>query len=55
MKSLINNEDRTVVIVSHNSDTLRMLCDNILWLHDGEIKMQGTCEEILPIYEKFMS
>ena len=55
MKSLINNEDRTVVIVSHNSDTLRNLCDNILWLHDGEIKMQGTCEEILPIYEKFMS
>ena len=55
MKSLINNEDRTVVIVSHNSDTLRKLCDNILWLHDGEIKMQGTCEEILPIYEKFMS
>ena len=55
MKSLISNEDRTVVIVSHNSDTLRKLCDNILWLHDGEIKMQGTFEEILPIYEKFMS
>lgn len=55
MKSLINNEDRTVVIVSHSSETLRNLCDSILWLHDGEIKMQGKCEEVLPIYEEFMS
>ncbi len=55
MKSLINNADRTVLIVSHSSETLRQLCDNILWLHDGEIKMQGTCDEVLPEYEKFMS
>ena len=55
MKSLITNKDRTVVIVSHNSDTLKQLCDNILWLHEGKVKMQGTCEEILPKYEEFMS
>lgn len=55
MKKLITNEDRTVVIVSHSSETLKKLCDTILWLHDGEIKMQGSCEEILPIYEEFMS
>ncbi len=55
MKSLINNKDRTVVIVSHSADTLRQLCDTVLWLHDGEIKMQGAADEILPKYEKFMS
>ena len=55
MRSLIMNKDRTVVIVSHSSDTLRKLCDNILWLHDGEVKMQGTTEEVLPLYEEFMS
>ena len=55
MKSLITNDDRTVVIVSHSSETLRGLCDNILWLHDGEIKMQGKADEILPLYEEFMS
>lgn len=55
MKSLITDADRTVVIVSHSSETLRNLCDNILWLHDGEIKMQGTTKEVLPLYEKFMS
>ena len=55
MKSLITNKDRTVVIVSHSSETLQKLCDSILWLHEGEIKMQGKCEEVLPIYEEFMS
>lgn len=55
MKSLIRKKDRTVIIVSHSSDTLRKLCDTILWLHDGEIKMQGTVDEVLPIYEEFMS
>ena len=55
MKSLITNEDRTVVIVSHSSDTLQKLCDSILWLHEGKVKMQGSCEEVLPKYEEFMS
>ena len=55
MKSLIDNEDRTVIIVSHSSDTLNKLCDNILWLHDGEIKMLGTTSEVLPKYDEFMS
>jgi len=55
MKSLIENKDRTVIIVSHSSETLQKLCDNILWLHDGEIKMMGTTEDVLPVYDEFMS
>jgi ABC-type polysaccharide/polyol phosphate transport system ATPase subunit len=54
MKSLIDNSDRTVIIVSHNSETLRKLCDSILWIHDGEMKMYGTTEEVLPKYDEFM-
>lgn len=55
MKQLITDKDRTVIIVSHNGETLRKLCNSILWLHDGKIKMQGTTEEVLPLYEEFMS
>lgn len=55
MKSLINNKDRTVIIVSHSAETLRSLCDNILWIHDGEMKMLGTTDEVLPKYNEFMS
>ncbi len=54
MKQLIQKDDRTVIIVSHSSETLKSLCDSILWLHDGKIKMQGSVEEVLPAYEKFM-
>lgn len=55
MKELIMNKDRTVVIVSHSSETLKGLCDSILWLHEGEVRAQGSCADILPEYEKFMS
>ncbi len=39
MKSLINDSNRTVVIVSHNIATLQELCTQVMWLHDGEIRM----------------
>lgn len=55
MKELISNEDRTVVIVSHAMETLKDLCDDILWLHEGEVKMFGNTDEVLSQYEKFMS
>lgn len=55
MKELITNEDRTVIIVSHSTETLEKLCDTILWLHEGKIKMQGSTGEVLPLYNDYMS
>ena len=55
MKQLISENNRTVVVVSHNLSTVRDLCQSVIWLHDGDIKMQGPVEEIMPIYEEFMS
>lgn len=55
MKELINDTNRTVVIVSHSTETLRELCDTILWLHDGQIKMMGDCDEVLDKYREFMN
>ena len=55
MKELISSEDRTVLIVSHSSETLQELCTSVLWLHEGEMKMIGKPEEVLPAYDKFMS
>ena len=54
MKELISNEKRTVIIVSHSLNTLKDLCDEILWLHDGKIKQIGTPKEVISEYEKFM-
>ncbi|MBS7175945.1 MAG: ABC transporter ATP-binding protein [Clostridiales bacterium] len=54
MKSLINDQNRTVLIVSHSSDTLRKLCTSILWLHDGDVRKIGKASEVLAEYEEFM-
>lgn len=54
MKELISDDKRTVIIVSHSVGTLRSLCDDVLWLHDGEIKMVGKKDDVLNEYEKFM-
>lgn len=54
MKELISDEHRTVIIVSHSIPTLKELCDEIIWFHDGKIKMQGNPVEVLTEYEKFM-
>ena len=54
MKELISKRDRTVVIVSHSLSTLQDLCDQIIWMHDGEIVMYDKPEIVLPIYQDFM-
>lgn len=55
MKQLIADENRTVLIVSHNTETIKKLCNRIIWLHEGEIKMIGSVDEVLPVYDEFMS
>lgn len=54
MKSLISNKDRTVVIVSHSIETLKQLCDTVMWMHEGHIKRIGDPDEVLDEYVAFM-
>ena len=55
MKELISNKDRTVVIVSHDYKTIRDLCDKVLWIDSGEIKMYGDTIDVISAYEKYMN
>ena len=55
MKELINDRDRTVIIVSHSIDTLKSLCDRVMWIHDGEMKEIGEPKKVLDNYLKFMN
>lgn len=54
MKELINQKDRTVVIVSHDNKTLIDLCDKLLWINDGEVMQFGETKEVLSAYEKYV-
>ena len=55
MQELIMDENRTVVIVSHSTETLEKVCTSLLWLHEGEIKMQGDTKTVLDAYNEFMA
>ena len=54
MKELISDEKRTVVIVSHSLSTIRELCDEVIWLNDGEIVDRGKPKDIIAKYNEFM-
>lgn len=54
MESLIQDKDRTVIIVSHSIETLEKLCDRVMWLNDGEIKKIGKTENVLQEYQRYM-
>lgn len=54
MKELITDKSRTVIIVSHSLETLKELCNNVLWLHDGRTMEIGDPEIVLEHYKDFM-
>ena len=54
MKALMNDKDRTVLIVSHNMATLRELCTQVMWFDAGQIRMLGDPREVLETYKEFM-
>ena len=55
MKELISDDTRTVVIVSHSLGTIKELCNQVLWINDGEMIDIGKPEDILPRYLEFMN
>ena len=54
MLELIHDSNKTVLIVSHDLSLLEDLCDSIIWLHDGEIKMNGKPNKVISKYKEYM-
>lgn len=54
MKELISSENRTVIIVSHNLDTINELCDEVLWIDKGEFIMKGPAAKVVARYQRSM-
>lgn len=44
--------DRTVLIVSHATNTLKQFCDQVLWINDGKFMMLSGTDEVLAAYEE---
>lgn len=41
----------TVLFVSHSLDQIREMCDRVLWLDHGEVKMLGSADDVCNAYE----
>lgn len=40
----------TVLFVSHSLDQIREMCDKVIWLDQGEMKMSGDTQEVCDAY-----
>jgi ABC-type polysaccharide/polyol phosphate transport system ATPase subunit len=45
---------KTIVLVSHNLDTMRELCDRLLLIHQGELLEDGPTADVIARYEELM-
>lgn len=41
----------TVLFVSHNLGEIRNMCNRVIWLENGYVKMNGSAEEVCNAYE----
>jgi len=48
------SSNQTVVLVSHAMEQVKKLCDRVLWLDAGKVKMLGDTELILHEYNQFL-
>lgn len=47
-------QGRTVLMVSHNMGSINQLCEQCLWLHEGEIKQQGDTSAVISSYLNYL-
>lgn len=52
MKKMLD-DGTTLLYVSHNIETVKKLCNHVMWLNKGEIKMCGEAGPICEAYKSF--
>ena len=51
IRTLLSERVKTAMVVSHNMDTLRTLCNRVLWIHEGHLVADGSTDEVIRAYE----
>src|SRR5690606_30420310 len=47
--------EKTVIIVSHNEQTIKEFCDRVIWLESGKIKKIGDTQTVMSEYTESLS
>lgn len=42
----------TVFLVSHSMNAIRSMCDRVLWIHKGKLRMDGCPDQVIAAYEE---
>jgi len=42
----------TIVLVTHDLEAVRKLCDRAIWLDDAQVQAQGSVERVLKLYQE---
>ena len=48
----LRDSNKTIVIVSHNLDSIKHLCNRAIWIHEGKVRMDGKVEDVVDEYLK---
>jgi ABC-type polysaccharide/polyol phosphate transport system ATPase subunit len=47
-------ENRTILLVSHALGSIKELCDQAIWIHQGELRMWDEPESVVDAYTEFL-
>jgi len=54
MQERIRSNNKTVVFISHDAKTIEKLCDRVVWIENGESKMEGKPEQVVEEYHRYL-
>jgi len=54
MKELLGS-GATIVLVSHSEDSIKEVCQRIIWLDKGRVKMDGPADVVMKSYLEFIN
>lgn len=41
----------TILLVSHDEEDIRAICDRVIWIDNHTVKMSGSVDMVMPVYE----
>lgn len=50
MESMWKSKGRSIIFVAHQLHTVRKICDRVLWLEHGMLRMEGQADEVCDAY-----
>ncbi|WP_439690666.1 ABC transporter ATP-binding protein [Curtobacterium sp. SP.BCp] len=48
----MQQEGRTIILVSHSMGMVESMCDQVAWLDDGELKQVGDAKDVIAAYNQ---